>query len=43
MITVQELPLKLKTNVNMNCLYCSCTNAVAVKYCVLRPKTKDNT
>ena len=42
MFNLTNLPLKLKNNVSLDSLYCRATNAVAVKYCVLRPKTKNN-
>ena len=41
-LTIDGLPLKCKTNVDMCSLYSRSTNAVAVKYCVLRPQTKNN-
>ena len=40
---LEELPLKTKSHINMNRLYDCETFAVAVSYCVLRPKKENNT
>ena len=39
---LSTLPLKFKNHISMDNLYARETNAVAVRYCVLRPKTKNN-
>ena len=37
-----SLPLTLKCNTDVSHLYCRAVCGVSVLYCVLRPKTKDN-
>ena len=37
-----DLPLNFKSNVDISHLYCRSVCGVSVLYCVLRPKTKDN-
>ena len=37
------LPLRFKTNTDISNLFCRHTNAVAVKYCVLRRKEENYT
>ena len=37
-----SLPLNLKSNNDVSHLYCRAVCGVSVLYCVLRPKTKDN-
>ena len=39
-ITLQSIPLKMKNNTDISNLYDLSTIAVAVQYCVLRPKPK---
>lgn len=42
-MTNLSLPIYLKTNFNIDNLFCPITNPVAVKYCVLRCKEENNT
>lgn len=39
---LQELPLNLRCHTDISHLYCRSVCGVSVLYCVLRPKTKDN-
>lgn len=40
--TLEPLPIKTSTNLNMNKIFSYDTLAVAVNYYVLRPEKKDN-
>ena len=40
--TLSEIPLKLSNNKDISNLYCRAVCGVSVLYCVLRPKTKNN-
>ena len=40
---LKYLPLKIKNNINMDNMFDFSTFKVAVQYCVLRSKTKNNT
>ncbi len=42
MVSLEFPPLKLKSNTSIMNLYSRETNAVAVRYCVLRPQKKNN-
>ena len=41
-VSLEQVPLKLKNNVDMDRLFSYDNFAVAVNYYVLRPKKKDN-